>query len=57
MRLVERVSEELISGNPSADGLWLNVLSLLVEISLSGRARPVDPEQFEQLLRSAGVDY
>ena len=56
-RLVERVSEEVSSANPSADGLWFDALSPLVEISLSGRVRPLNSKQFEQLLRSAGVGY
>ena len=57
MRLVERIPESLSSGNPSADGLWFDALSPLVDISLSGRVRPVNPDQFEQLLQSAGVTY
>jgi hypothetical protein len=56
-RLIERVSEEMGSGKPLADGLWFDALSPLVDISLSGRVRPINSEQFEQLLRSAGVGY
>ncbi len=57
IRLVERVPEEMNSGNPSADGLWFDALSPLVKISLSGRVKPVNLDQFEQLLQSAGVTY
>lgn len=53
--LVERVA--LPSGDLSAAaaGLWFDALEPYVSISLSGRARIVDPERYNQLSKSADV--
>ncbi len=53
--LIERLPESYRSSKPAAKGYWFDALSELVDISLSGRIHATKPDQFEQLMVSAGV--
>ncbi|WP_319546325.1 hypothetical protein [Ruegeria conchae] len=53
--LIERLPESYRSKDPAANGYWFDALSEFVGISLSGRIHATKPDQFEQLMDSAGV--
>lgn len=52
---VERVAPSRGDLSAAAAGLWFDALEPYVSIGLSGRARIVDPERYNQLATSAGV--
>ncbi|NVO56903.1 DUF928 domain-containing protein [Rhodobacteraceae bacterium B1Z28] len=53
--LIERFPESFRFNDPAANGYWFDALSEFVDISLSGRIHATKPDQFEQLMASAGV--